>query len=321
MSRITVVIIPDGSESSKQYSVSRLALKAVSFLSFAGVGLLGFLLFDYMQLRTLRSSYVKLSSENDGLKGEARLLMNNLEDVKLSLKRVQDYSEKLGEITNVKVRKVSKMTGIGPLSPEEFQLAKNSPNFPSGEPEVRSAYFPLGINMEKLVFKPAFEQIDMIGKEAGRSAIELQQLLSSLTQKRSLLSSIPSVAPVNGWITSGFGVRTSPFTGAKTMHAGIDVAAPVGSPIFAPADGVVIFSGKKEGFGNFIMIAHGYGVVTGYGHNAENMVQIGQKVVRGEQLATVGMTGRTTGPHVHYEIILNGKNANPAKFILDMSDE
>lgn len=321
MSRITVVIIPEGTESSKQYSISRLLLKFASFLSFVAIGLVGFLLFDYMQLRELRSSYLKLSSENDGLKGEARLLMNNLEEVKLSLKRVQDYSEKLGEITNVKVRKVSKLTGIGPLSPEEFQAAKNAQNFPAGEPEVKNTYFPLGINMEKLIFKPAFEQIDMLGKEAGRSAIELQQLLSSLTQKRSLLSSIPSVAPVNGWITSGFGVRISPFTGIKTMHAGIDVAAPVGSPVFASADGVVIFSGKKQGYGNFIMLAHGYGVVTAYGHNAENMVQIGQKVVRGEQLATVGMTGRTTGPHVHYEVILNGKNTNPTKFILDMSDE
>jgi murein DD-endopeptidase MepM/ murein hydrolase activator NlpD len=101
---------------------------------------------------------------------------------------------------------------------------------------------------------------------------------------------------------------------------GIDVAAPVGTPIVAPADGVVIFTGAKQGFGNFIMIAHGYGVVTRYGHNHQNMVQPGQKVTRGEQIGTVGNSGRTTGPHLHYEVLVNGHNENPKKFILDANE-
>ena len=88
----------------------------------------------------------------------------------------------------------------------------------------------------------------------------------------------------------------------------------------APADGVVIFTGAKAGFGNFIMIAHGYGVVTRYGHNHQNLVQPGQKVGRGEQIGTVGETGRATGPHLHYEVVINGKLENPQKFILDMAD-
>jgi len=104
------------------------------------------------------------------------------------------------------------------------------------------------------------------------------------------------------------------------MHFGIDVASPVGTPICAPADGVVIFTGAKEGFGNFIMIAHGYGIVSRYGHNAQNLVQPGQSIKRGEQIATVGMSGRTTGPHLHYEVIVDGRPANPKKFILDMAE-
>ncbi len=83
------------------------------------------------------------------------------------------------------------------------------------------------------------------------------------------------------------------------------------------ADGVVVFSGMKEGFGNFVMIAHGYGIVTGYGHNAQNLVITGQVIKRGEQLSTVGQTGRTTGPHLHYEIWVNGRVVDPKRFILN----
>ena len=102
------------------------------------------------------------------------------------------------------------------------------------------------------------------------------------------------------------------------MHRGIDIASSIGTPVLSPADGVVIFNGKKEGFGNFIMIAHGYGIVSRYGHNAENLVKVGQRVQRGEQIATVGMSGRTTGPHLHYEVVVDGHNTNPQKFILKM---
>jgi murein DD-endopeptidase MepM/ murein hydrolase activator NlpD len=174
--------------------------------------------------------------------------------------------------------------------------------------------------MDNLVFRPVFDRLNSIGQDANNHAFELQHLLSTLSQQKALLSSIPTFSPVDGWITSGFGRRVSPFTGEKGVHQGIDIAAPIGTPILAPADGVVIFTGAKDGFGNFIMIAHGYGVVTRYGHNLQNMVQPGQKVSRGEQIATVGMTGRTTGPHCHYEIVVNGKTENPQKFILDMAD-
>jgi murein DD-endopeptidase MepM/ murein hydrolase activator NlpD len=150
-----------------------------------------------------------------------------------------------------------------------------------------------------------------------RQTFELKRLLSTLSQKKALLASLPSISPVRGWITSDFGKRVSPFTGEVSMHKGIDIASPVGTPIYAPADGVVIYSGPKAGFGNFIMIAHyGYGAVTRYGHNSQNMVQAGQSVKRGEQIASVGISGRTTGPHVHYEVWVNGQAVNPKKFIL-----
>ena len=314
MKKLTVLVIPENATQTRQFKIPRLALRLILISSFGLFSLLGYLVLDYVELRQIRSSYQRILAENEGLKGEARLLMDNLEEVKHSLKRVQDYSEKLGDLTQLKVKKVSRQTGIGPLTPEEYQSAKRNQTF---VPTTKN--LPLGIDMDKLVFRSIFDRIQNIGNEANRNALELQKLLSTLSQQRSLLSSVPSVSPVDGWITSGFGRRISPFTGERTWHKGIDVASPIGTPIYAPADGVVIFTGAKAGFGNFVMIAHGYGVVSRYGHNAQNMVQPGQKIKRGDQIATVGMTGRTTGPHLHYEVLVNGRNVDPKKFILDIN--
>ena len=318
MKRITIMIIPDGCRATRQLRIPESLVKIIFGLSLVALCAAGFVFFDYLELRYFRNNFRIIASENEDLKGEARLLMQNLEEVKGALRRVQDYTGKLGELTALKVQKFTKKTGIGPLTAEEFSVAQQSPAIIANKGS--SAYVPVGLNVDKLVFRPIFDRLASIGHAANNHAMELQHLLSTLSQQKNLLSSIPSVAPVDGWITSGFGTRVSPFTGERTAHAGIDIAAPVGTPIMAPADGVVIFTGAKAGFGNFIMIAHGYGVVTRYGHNHQNLVQPGQKVGRGEQIATVGETGRATGPHLHYEVVINGKLENPQKFILDMAD-
>lgn len=312
MGRFTILVIPENATTTKQFTVKYSIVKTMIICSVLLLSIMGYFTYDYWQLRFAKTKLTHLISENEGLKGEARLLMKNLEEVKRSLNRVQDYSSKLSRLTNFKVDQVSAKTGIGPLTPEEYQQVTKNNSSDSGN----NSFFPLGINMEQLIFKPVFKHLDQIGQQANQNALELQQLLSSLSQKKSLLSSIPSISPVNGWITSNFGPRISPFTGKKTMHKGIDVASATGTPIYAPADGVIIYSGRKSGYGNYIMIAHGYGIVTGYGHNSQNMVHPGQKVKRGDQIATVGTTGRSTGPHLHYEIIVNGKHSDPKKFIL-----
>ena len=316
MKKITIVVIPEGVHATRQISVPRVLIKVCVFGGLAASACLGFLTFDYLELRAQRQNFAIVHNENQGLKGEARLLMQNLEEVKGSLRRVQYYTSKLGELTSLRVQKVSQETGIGPLTEGEFHASQ----LPASQSVPPEDYVPLGINMDTLVFKPVFHKLAGINNETQKQLLDLQHLLSTLSQQKSLLSSIPAVSPVDGWITSGFGTRVSPFTCERTLHLGIDIAAPLGSPIHAPADGVVIFSGAKAGFGNFIMLAHGYGVVTCYGHNHQNLVQLGQKVLRGEQIGTVGSSGRTTGPHLHYEIVVNGKTENPRKFILDINE-
>ena len=296
----------------KQFELPMVVLQVLTVLLLGFVFASGYLFLDYFHLRNMKNQYVKVVSQNQDLKNEAKILSSNLKEVRKTLNIVEDYSNKINDFTKLRARSMKKQTGIGPLNPEEALIAAQIDRNDKGQ------NFPLGVAIDKLKFKSVFEEVDQVEEQASKNALRLQKLLSSLSQNKSLFNAIPSVSPVKGWITSKFGPRISPFTGKKTMHRGLDIASRMGAPIYAPADGVVIFNGAKSGFGNFIMIAHGYGVVTRYGHNSENLVQVGQKIKRGDQIATVGSTGRSTGPHLHYEVMIHGKVVNPTKLILDM---
>jgi murein DD-endopeptidase MepM/ murein hydrolase activator NlpD len=127
-------------------------------------------------------------------------------------------------------------------------------------------------------------------------------------------SRFPALMPTQGLIGAGFGWRRDPFTGLNQFHRGVDILAPIGAPVRAPADGVVIHAGRDSGYGNTLVISHGDGVTTRYGHLSMFKVRPGQKVRRGDVVALVGNTGRSTGSHVHYEILENGAAVNPEKY-------
>jgi murein DD-endopeptidase MepM/ murein hydrolase activator NlpD len=152
--------------------------------------------------------------------------------------------------------------------------------------------------------------------------------LSSLTEKSTkleqfykdqsiLLALTPSVWPVHGYLSAGFGNRIDPFTGQRDFHPGIDVSAPIGTRVLAPADGIVISTAAKGGYGNALVLNHQYGVVTRYGHLSSYNVRLGQRVRRGDVIAFVGSTGRSTAPHLHYEVWVRDQAQNPIHFILD----
>lgn len=146
--------------------------------------------------------------------------------------------------------------------------------------------------------------------------IKIHELDQFLLDKSSILKSTPTILPSNGWITSYFGHRLSPYAGRVKMHEGLDIGAPYGTPIFAPADGIITFSGLKAGFGKFVQIDHGYGIETLYAHSQKLIVRKGDKVKRGELIAKVGSTGYSTGPHLHYEVRVNGIAVDPLYFVL-----
>jgi murein DD-endopeptidase MepM/ murein hydrolase activator NlpD len=157
------------------------------------------------------------------------------------------------------------------------------------------------------------------GMEASVSTLteKSEKLTDFYESQKVLLASTPSVWPVRGYLSSQFGNRTDPFTGQFDFHPGIDISTPIGTKIQAPADGVVVSCGVKGAYGNAIVINHGYGVVTRYAHLSGFAVKPGQRVRRGDVIAFVGQTGRSTAPHLHYEVWVKDKLQNPITFILD----
>jgi murein DD-endopeptidase MepM/ murein hydrolase activator NlpD len=144
-------------------------------------------------------------------------------------------------------------------------------------------------------------------------------VLERLLMDRSLRARvIPSGRPVTeGWLSSGFGKRADPFTGKQEYHDGVDFAGKEGADVMSVGDGVVTWSGKRSGYGNLVEINHGNGYVTRYGHNKEQLVDVGDTVKKGQMIALMGSTGRSTGPHVHFEVLRNGKPVNPSRYIAD----
>jgi murein DD-endopeptidase MepM/ murein hydrolase activator NlpD len=165
-------------------------------------------------------------------------------------------------------------------------------------------------------------------RDVERSMVDLMQAarerekkfdeIKRYVRKRStLLASRPTVWPVRGWVSSGFGDRSNPVTGKGGFHSGIDIANDQGTPIRATADGTVSFAGWEGGYGKLVVLNHGNGFSTYYGHLAEIKAGVGQKVVRGQVIGNMGATGNTTGPHLHYEIRLYGASVDPLKYMED----
>ena len=142
------------------------------------------------------------------------------------------------------------------------------------------------------------------------------ELEDALRSRRQRLASTPSLRPVIGLVTSGYGMRRDPITGSRASHNGVDIGALPGRPVVASADGVVTRAGRIRALGKAVYLSHGYGTVTRYGHLSKFIVEPGQKVRRGEVIGYVGNTGRTTGYHLHYEVRVHGRAVNPLDYMI-----
>jgi len=166
-------------------------------------------------------------------------------------------------------------------------------------------------------FKKMDMAFDTVLQHAQNVEIDIQSLSAALLDQKDYLDSLPTLRPTGGWYTSGFGVRHSPFTGKPTMHEGLDIANHTGSPVVSTAAGVITYASARPGYGNLVTVDHGYGIQTQYGHVSRFYVRVGERVKRGQKIAAIGSTGRSTGPHVHYEVRINGTPFDPYPYIVD----
>lgn len=158
--------------------------------------------------------------------------------------------------------------------------------------------------------------LDRLASDLDERSDKLQAIEQMLLTRNLRNQIMPAGTPVKGgWISSFFGMRTNPISGRREMHEGIDFAGRQGLTVRAAGDGVVIWSGRRGGYGNIVEISHGDGYITRYAHNNENLVNVGQRVSKGEAIARMGSTGRSTGAHVHFEVLHDGKVVNPTNYI------
>ena len=166
--------------------------------------------------------------------------------------------------------------------------------------------------------RDTLDRLEELNRQARFQSQNFQQMVDSLRAAKEDLDRLPSISPIkDGVFSSGFGMRQDPFTGGYAMHRGVDFSAWPGTKVHATAAGVVREAGQHETLGLYVEIEHGDGIVTRYGHNRRLLVKKGQGVFRGDVIAEVGSTGRSTSPHCHYEVEVHGNHVNPWRYILD----
>jgi murein DD-endopeptidase MepM/ murein hydrolase activator NlpD len=157
--------------------------------------------------------------------------------------------------------------------------------------------------------------LKLTNQQATQQEASFKEISVFLDKQRSILAATPSLWPIKGWITSGFGKRASPLTGEPGRHMGVDIANEVNTPIRVTADGIVTYAGWEAGYGRLVAVEHGYGYSTRYGHCARIDVRVGDEIKRGQIIGYVGSTGRSTGSHLHYEVRIHGMPVDPEKYL------
>lgn len=299
----TLIVVPDHSSQVKRFRIPRSAL-VQSAAVLGVVFLLGVLAsVHYVYVAKDAAENRILREENLVLKGQLKIIRERVDHIGSTLDRVERFDQKLRALTLLS--DPQRNLAMGPTEGEPG-AAVPSPND-----------LPLSRNSVTETPKSVGARLDKLAAEATRQEQSLQELQAFFQEQKSLLASIPSIWPSRGWVTSDFGQRLDPYTADRVMHTGLDIAAPHGKQVDAPAEGTVVFSGLEGGYGNVLVIDHGYGIKTRYGHLSQIAVRPGEHVDRGQKVGTVGNTGRSTGPHLHYEVRVNGIPQNPRKFILE----
>lgn len=296
----TLMIIPEGSSRSRQIVIPAWLFRAAMFILPILILISITLFLDYRFVASQVYENRELQSENRRLRQNVQLFQNRMESMESSLERIENFSARLKMITNLMDKdQLSKHLEL-PLPNASTNVAFENPD---GEKIVPTAE------------DEAFENITRQSLTLEQSLHDLYELLSD---QKSFLTALPTKKPAEGYFTSGFGVRVSPMgDGAEKMHEGLDIANRIGTPIHAPAQGTVVFAGRKSGYGLIVILDHGYGLETWYGHTSRVLVKPGQLIKRGQSIALIGTSGRSTGPHVHYEVRVHGIPVDPLAYILE----
>jgi murein DD-endopeptidase MepM/ murein hydrolase activator NlpD len=296
-----IVIFP-GTATPRRFRIKRRTVSILLISSLVAAGLECVFLVQYIirsselwELQTLRTEAVQHREQ-------ATALSSGMEDIRKQLSTMREINVRLRVMLGLDPPKSGLAPGVGGKEESEATAA----------PQPSRAEEQAGNAAPQLE-----EKLAWLSREAGDQERFMIELNGIVDNRRAQWAATPSIWPVHGWISSKFGHRISPFTGKQTMHGGIDISAPMHTPIVASAGGTVILAQFEAGLGNAVIVSHGYGMKTTYGHLAKLKVRTGQVVKRGDVLGWVGSTGLSTGPHLHYEVEHRGAGLDPLKFIVE----
>ncbi len=298
--KYTVIIIPDETSGTRRFGVARRTIWVSTLCVLLLFGISVFLVKDRVTLENKISRLEPLHERSVAQRKFLERFGARLNELDGRLSALRKSEDQLRIMASVKPRGLRNDLGLGGVNKDDQDVSFGGLS-PSGR------RFVTRLNRQFLDLEQRFS--------SQKSAFEA--LVNIFKEKKVVLAHTPSILPARGWLTSGFGRRRSPFTNRMQFHSGIDIVSRQGTPIMAPADGLVIKAKREGGYGNVLEIRHMQGIVTRYAHNKKNLVRAGMRVKRGSIIAQVGSTGRSTGPHLHYEVRLNGVAVNPMLYIVD----
>jgi len=299
--KYTILVIPEGTKRVRRFHLPPLIFPLFLLILLGSLGMAGYWFHQYRELGGQMPDLMALKQQNERQEAQLRSFAGRLESFKTQMAGLKDFNQRLRVLANLE-------------KPKEDQAL-----FGMGGTEVRAGGAGVrlfGTRDERRLMNMQRE-IDQLQADAEVQRQIQKELAAFLHDRRSILAATPSIWPVRGWVTSGFGYRVSPFSSKRQFHAGLDISTRTGTPVVSPAEGVVTFAGWDGAFGRMLVLNHGHGLVTRYGHLRKFNVNVGQKVKRGQIVALVGSSGRSSGPHLHYEILLSGVPTNPRNYIFD----
>jgi septal ring factor EnvC (AmiA/AmiB activator) len=324
MDSYSIIVVAEETAPVRRFEIRKDLVRKLAWVAGGVALLLTVCLVDYIYVRIAHSELNQLRVEVAEQQDQIDSFDETLNGVRSTLANIGEFERKVRIIANLPGSAATggeEVAEVGVDSPEvEPPLDSSGVSAPTGDPVSDVPSEPQA-RIEAGSDEPLIATLHRSAKQLGQLAASQERSLAEVTgqleSKRAHLAATPAIWPAKGWLTSRFGTRISPFTNQKQFHAGIDIAGERGTDVISPAQGKVVFSGSRGPLGKSIIIDHGYGVRTQYGHSDDLYVKSGETVQRGQRIAALGNSGRSTGPHLHYVVEVKGKAVNPLDYIFD----
>lgn len=307
-----IIVVPKDKAKTKTFQVSGLTLKILVISAIFVIPLLILSIISTIHFQNKLISLKRSTYENRKLIENKESLILKLAKLEKNISSLDDTIAHLGEVMDVDPQSLTFGTGpiadLEPSFPDEYNVDEELP-------EVEGVIDDWLENNGMLTVNKFTRKVNELGDDAHDLGQKLEEIFAQKKDRINFVTASPNMLPVQGWVTSSFGMRKHPIGRGFRMHSGIDIASPRGTAVKSPAGGKIVFTGRRGGYGQVLIIQHGYGVSTMYAHLNRIVVKNGDKVKRGDALGEVGSSGYSTGPHLHYEVQVDGIPSDPLAFV------